>query len=237
MVNLVIDGKNIQAKKGKTLLTVARENGIEIPTLCSHESLENSGACRLCVVEITKGKRKKIVTSCLYAAEDGLVVETQSERVLKVRKFIMQLLMARCPTSDVIRDMAAKMGIAPEPRFKPNQDGKKCIMCRLCVKACEDVVGVSALGFAFRGVDKALGTPFREPSSVCIGCGSCAYICPTQQIVMSSTEDTRSICGRTFKMKACSVCGRYFAPEDQLAFISEKTGVPIENLSVCVSCR
>ena len=237
MVNLVIDGKNIQAKKGKTLLTVARENGIEIPTLCSHESVENSGACRLCVVEITKGKRKKIVTSCLYAAEDGLVVETKNERVLKVRRLVMQLLMARCPTSDVIRDMAAKMGIAPEPRFKPNEDGKKCIFCRLCVKACEDVVGVSALGFAFRGVDKALGTPFREPSSVCIGCGSCAYICPTQQIVMSSTEEPRSICGRTFKMKACSVCGRYFAPEAQLAFISDKTGVPLENLSVCTSCR
>ncbi|NLN60163.1 MAG: 2Fe-2S iron-sulfur cluster binding domain-containing protein [Deltaproteobacteria bacterium] len=237
MVNLVIDGKNIQAKKGTTLLAVARENGIDIPTLCSHESVENSGACRLCVVEITKGKTKKIVTSCLYKAEDGLMVETGNERVLKVRKFVMQLLMARCPTSGVIRDLAVKMGVVPEPRFKPNEDGKKCIMCRLCVQVCEHVVGVSALGFAFRGTDKALGTPFREPSSVCIGCGSCAYICPTQQIVMTSTEDTRSICGRTFKMRACSVCGRYFAPEDQLAFISEKTGVSVEDLSVCVSCR
>jgi NADH dehydrogenase/NADH:ubiquinone oxidoreductase subunit G len=165
------------------------------------------------------------------------MVETGNERVLKVRKFVMQLLMARCPTSDVIRDLAVKMGVVPEPRFKPNEDGKKCIMCRLCVQVCEHVVGVSALGFAFRGTDKALGTPFREPSSVCIGCGSCAYICPTQQIVMTSTEDTRSICGRTFKMRACSVCGRYFAPEDQLAFISEKTGVSVEDLSVCVSCR
>jgi len=237
MVNLVIDGRNIQAKKGKTLLTVARENGIEIPTLCSHESLENSGACRLCVVEITKGTRKKIVTSCLYTVEDGLAVDTKSERVLKVRRFVMQLLMAKCPTSDVIRDMAAKMGILPEPRFKPNEDGKKCIFCRLCVKVCEEMVGVSALGFFSRGVDKGMGTPYREPSSVCIGCGSCAYICPTQQILMFSTEDTRSICGKTFKMKACSVCGRYFAPEEQLAFISEKTGVSPEALSVCSSCR
>jgi len=237
MVKLVIDGKAVQAEKDKILLAVARENGIEIPTLCSHETLENTGACRLCVVEVTKGKRKKIVASCLYAAEEGIVVETKSDRVLKVRRFVMQFLMARCPTSDIIRDMAAKMGIVPEARFKPAEDGMKCIFCRLCIKACEDVVGVSALGFAYRGVDKTLGTPYGEPSPVCVGCGSCAYICPTRQITMSSTEDTRSICGKTFKMKACSVCGRYFAPEEQLAFISRKTGVGLDALSVCSSCR
>jgi len=237
MVKLVIDGRTVQAEKDKILLTVARENGIEIPTLCSHDTLENTGACRLCVVEITKGKRKKIVASCLYGAEEGIVVETRSDRVLKVRRFVLQFLMARCPTSNIIHDMATKLGIAPEARFKPAEDGKKCVFCRLCIKACEDVVGVSALGFAYRGVDKTLGTPYREPSPVCIGCGSCAYVCPTKQITMSSTEDTRSICGKTFKMKACSVCGHYFAPEEQLAFISRKTGVSLDALSVCSSCR
>ncbi len=239
MINLTIDNKKIEAEAGQTILEVARENGIVIPTLCSHESLEPSGACRLCVVEIKHGKRTRVVTSCLYQVAEGLVVETKSERVLAARRLVLQLLLARCPESVQIKEMALEMGIAPEQRFRPDKDNSKCILCRMCVRTCEKVVGVSAIGFSYRGSEKNVCTPFQEDSVSCIGCGACAYVCPSGHIEMETTEtgDSRTIWGRTFKMQACKVCGRYFAPEDQLTYISEKTGVPAGDLAICVSCR
>ena len=239
MVNLTIDNKKIEAEAGQTLLEVARENGIVIPTLCSHESLEPSGACRLCVVEAKQGKRTRIVTSCLYPVAEGLIVDTKSERVLAVRRLVLQLLLARCPESEQLKEMAEELGVEPEPRFTPDKDNSKCILCRMCVRTCEKVVGVSAIGFSYRGSEKNVCTPFKEDSVSCIGCGACAYVCPSGHIEMETTEsgDARKIWGRTFKMKACKVCGRYFAPEDQLAFISRTSGVPVEDLAVCISCR
>ena len=239
MVNLTIDNKKIEAEAGQTILEVARENGIVIPTLCSNEALEPSGACRMCVVEVKHGKRTRIVTSCLYPVAEGLVVDTKSERVLAARRLVLQLLLARCPESTQLKEMAQELGIELEPRFKPDKDASKCILCRMCVRTCEKVVGVCAIGFSYRGSEKNVCTPFQEDSVSCIGCGACAYVCPSGHIEMETTEtgDARKIWGRTFKMKACKVCGRYFAPEDQLAYISRTTGVPMDDLAVCVSCR
>jgi bidirectional [NiFe] hydrogenase diaphorase subunit len=237
MVNFIIDGKKVEADPGATILQVAREYGIVIPTLCSHDSLEPSGACRLCVVEIKKGTRTRIVTSCLYQAEEGLTVDTKSERVMNVRRLVLELLLARNPEVQLLKELAQEMGVAPQPRFVPDTDKGKCILCRMCVAVCEKVVGVSAIGFSYRGSEKAVGVPFREDSEVCIGCGACAYVCPTGHIEMETTQDTRTIWGRTFAMSACKTCSRYFAPEDQLKYISGKTGVPMEELSVCTSCR
>lgn len=237
MVNINIDGKNISAAEGQTILEVARQNGIQIPTLCSHESVEKSGACRLCVVEVKRGNRTRIVTSCLYQVEEGLTVDTKSERVLNVRKLVMELLLARNPGSDVVAELANNMGIEAQRRFMPDADRGKCILCRLCVKTCEQVVGVSAIGFSFRGCAKVVGPPFGEDSWSCIGCGACSYVCPTGHIEMTTKDGERTIWGRTFKMQACDVCGRYFAPVDQLKYISRITGVPLEKLTTCVSCR
>lgn len=237
MVNLIIDGKNITANKDTMLLEAARSAGIDIPTLCAHEAVSRSGACRLCVVEIKKGNRTRIVTSCLYGVEEGLVVNTKSEKVLNVRRLVMELLLARCPESDVLQKLAKELGVEPQPRFVADTDKGKCILCRACVHVCEEVVGVSAIGLSRRGSHKTVGPPYDEDSEACIGCGACAYVCPTGHIEMESTEDKRKIWGRTFKMKKCDVCGRYFAPVDQLKFISKKTGVPMKELSVCTDCR
>ncbi|MFZ4437894.1 MAG: 2Fe-2S iron-sulfur cluster-binding protein [Syntrophales bacterium] len=239
MVNLTIDNKKIEAEAGQTILEVARENGVVIPTLCSHESIEPSGSCRLCVVEIKHGKRTRVVTSCLYPVAEGLVVDTKSERVMNVRRLVLQLLLARCPESEQLLEMAEEMGVGVEPRFTPDKDNVKCILCRMCVRTCEKVVGVSAIGFSYRGTDKKVCTPFQEESVTCIGCGACAYICPTGHIEMETTAtgDSRKIWGRTFKMATCTVCGCYFAPVDQLQYISKTAKVPMENLAVCMSCR
>ena len=110
MVNLTIDNKKIEAEAGQTILEVARENGIAIPTLCSNEALEPSGACRMCVVEVKHGKRTRIVTSCLYPVAEGLIVDTKSERVLAARRLVLQLLLARCPDIDAAQADGARSG-------------------------------------------------------------------------------------------------------------------------------
>lgn len=237
MVNFTVDGKNISAPKGTMLLEAIRGAGISIPSLCAHEAVSRSGACRLCVVEIKKGNRTRIVTSCLYGVEDGLVVSTKSDRVLNVRRLVMELLLARCPESDVIQKMAKEMGIEAQARFAVDTDKGKCILCRSCVRVCEEVVGVSAIGLFARGPHKTVGTPYNEKSDVCIGCGACVYVCPTGHIEMTSTGDKRKIWERTFKMQACTKCGKFFAPVDQLKFISKKTGTPLEELNICTECR
>jgi bidirectional [NiFe] hydrogenase diaphorase subunit len=237
MINLIIDGKQISAQEGTMVLEAARAAGIDIPTLCAHESVSRSGSCRLCVVEIKKGNRTKIVTSCLYGVEEGLVVDTKSERVLNVRRLVLQLLLARCPRSEVLQNLAKELGVAPEPRFVADTDKGKCILCRSCVRVCEEIVGVSAIGMSARGSHKTVGPPFKEASSVCIGCGACAYVCPTGHIFMQTTGNTRKIWKRTFKMKACDKCGRHFAPVDQLKHISKQTGVPMTELGICMDCR
>jgi len=237
MINLTVDGKNISAPKGTMLLEAIRGAGISIPTLCAHEAVSRSGACRMCVVEIKKGNRTRIVTSCLYGAEDGLVVNTKSDRVLNVRRLVMELLLARCPESEVLQKLAKELCVEKQARFVVDSDKGKCILCRSCVRVCEEVVGVSAIGLFARGSHKTVGTPYNEKSDACIGCGACVYVCPTGHIEMTSTEDKRKIWGRTFKMQTCDKCGKYFAPVDQLKFISKKTGVPINELTVCTECR
>ena len=237
MVKLTIDGKNISVPEGTMLLEAGRQAGIAIPTLCAHEAVSRSGACRLCVVEIKKGSRTRIVTSCLYAAEEGLIVDTKSERVLNVRRLVMELLLARCPESEVLQKLAKELCVEPQARFVADSDKGKCILCRSCVRVCEEVVGVSAIGLFSRGSHKTVGTPYNEKSDACIGCGACVYVCPTGHIEMTSTGDKRKIWGRTFKMQTCDKCGKYFAPVDQLKFISKKTGVPLGELTVCTECR
>ena len=108
MVTLTIDGREVQAEEKATLLEAARENNIYIPALCSHEEVVPYGACRLCLVEVVTRGRERLVASCLYPVEDGLVVKTNSERVMANRKMIMELLLARCPDVPVIQDLAKK---------------------------------------------------------------------------------------------------------------------------------
>jgi bidirectional [NiFe] hydrogenase diaphorase subunit len=239
MITLNIDGREFKAEEGQTILQVARENGIDIPTLCHHEAIEPYGACRLCIVEISKGKRTKIVTSCLYPVEEGLEVKTASPRVISNRKMLLELLLARCSKNKVIKELASQMGIE-QPTFKLEYlEDNDCIVCGLCVRACEQVVGVSAISLVNRGITKEPASPFLEPATACIGCGSCYYICPTGAIKMEDKGDTRIIYNWKveFKLKKCKVCGNYWAPEKQLEYIRKQWNLPEDFFDICPNCK
>ena len=177
-VTIKIDGKELKTINGQTILQVAEKVGIEIPTLCYNEALEPFGACRLCSVEITdKRGRKKIVTSCNYPVFDGLVVETKSEKVFNTRQMLLELLLARCPNVKKIQDLAREYGVK-EPSFFVGDPEEDCILCGLCSRVCEKV-GVSAINFANRGIEREVTAPYHTISDDCVGCGACAIVCPT----------------------------------------------------------
>lgn len=238
MVTLKIDGRKFKAEEGKTILEVAQENNIYIPTLCHNEAVKPYGACRLCLVEITRNGKTKLVTSCIYEVEDGLEVKTNTERVARNRRMLMELLLARAPNNKEIQALARKLGVG-ETEFK--QDDEQCILCGLCVRVCQEVVGVSALSLVNRGVNRQMATPFYEPSTACIGCGSCAYVCPVGAIDFKDVGDTRYIQWphnqMEFKLKQCKTCGRYWIPERQIEYMVEQTGLPPETFDNCPDCR
>jgi bidirectional [NiFe] hydrogenase diaphorase subunit len=239
MVTFNINGREFKAEEGQTILQVARENGIDIPTLCHHEAIEPYGACRLCIVEVSKGRRSRIVTSCLYPVEEGLDVKTNSPRVISNRKMLVELLLARCSKNKVIKELASQMGIEQSiirPEYLEDND---CIVCGLCVRTCEQVVGVSAISLVNRGITKEPASPFLEPARDCIGCGSCYYVCPTGAIKMEDRNGTRIIYNWKveFKLKKCKVCGNYWAPEKQLEYIRKKWNLPDDFFDICPTCK
>ncbi len=239
MITLTIDGQKFKVKEGLTLLQVAQQNGIEIPTLCHHEAIEPYGACRLCIVEVVAKRRSRIVTSCLYPAEEGLKVKTNSPKIVENRKMLLQLLLARCSNNEIIKAMAAKMGIEQPPFKVEYLEYDDCILCGLCVRTCEQIVGVSAISLVNRGTTKWAASPFFEPAPDCIGCGSCYYICPTGAIKMEDKGDTRYIYNWKveFKLKKCNVCGNYWAPEKQLEYIRTKWNLPDDFFNICPNCK
>jgi coenzyme F420-reducing hydrogenase beta subunit len=178
-ITLKIDGLDVKAKEGTAVLDVAKEHGIKIPTLCHHPALEPFGACRVCSVEITdKRGRKKIVTSCNYPVSEGLVVETKNEKVYRTRQLLLELLLARCPKVKRIQDLAREYGVE-KPSFWVGDPEEDCILCGLCARVCEELVGVSAINFANRGVEREVTAPYHTISDDCVGCGACAIVCPT----------------------------------------------------------
>ncbi len=192
MVTLYINGLKVSVEKGTTLLEAAQFLGFPIPTLCHMEGLSPYGACRLCVVEIGEGDRAKLVTSCTYPVEEGLKVRTASNRVVRARKMVLELLLASCPQSKIIQDLAAAHDIRQQ-RFR--QEYEDCILCGLCVRMCEEQMMAKAIGFRGRGQNRSIGTPFDMNSDVCRQCGGCMYVCPACSLRCTYTEPEKAICG------------------------------------------
>jgi len=235
-INLTIDGVKVTSSPGLSLLLAAREHGFDIPTLCYHDDLKPEGRCRLCVVEIGEAPLSRLVNSCTYPVEEGLTVQTASEKVLAARRLVLELLLAQAPAAELIKEMAAAMGVY-ETRFKPADPQARCILCAQCVRTCREVVGVSAISLAHRTPGKIVATPFLEESEACIGCGSCVFICPTNVIKYEEKDGIRTVWGRHFELQACQVCGNYIAPKAQLEHWAKLTGDPVESFFVCRDCR
>jgi len=195
MPKIRIDGIEFDAPKGWTILEVAKFLGIDIPTLCYHEGLTPWSGCRLCLVEIVQGNTTKLAASCTYPAEEGLIVRTASKKIINTRKVVLELLIAQCPTSRTLQDLASKMGLN-RVRFKPKWE--HCIYCGLCVRMCKEQMMTRSIGFVNRGKQLKITTPFDKTSEECRRCGGCMYICPACNLRCVGPNPQTIVCGSCY---------------------------------------
>ncbi len=238
MPTLTIDGKTVHAPHGTFLLAACRAAGIEIPTLCEHPAVEPYGGCRLCVVDVTRPEWNgwnKMVVACLFPVEDGIIVDTRSERVLETRRVVLDLLLARCPETPLIQALAGSYGVT-KTSFVLNPEPTDCILCGLCTRIC-DRMGISAISSVDRGAGREIAPPFKEPPPDCVGCLACAEICPTNHIRYEASDGRRRIWGKDFEMLRCPRCGRAHITVAQADFFAGKNGVPRSYFETCDACK
>lgn len=186
MIDIKIDGIEVSVPEDTSILNAAEKAGIHIPALCNSDLVDPYAACRLCVVEVDDGRRKKLVTSCNYPVRKPVSVETSSEKVQRNRKTILELMLARWPNVKIIQDMANFAGVS-RPRFThplADRNPNACILCGLCMRVCEQGIWENVINFTDRGPRRSVRMPYDSRQPHCIGCGACAEICPTGAITM-----------------------------------------------------
>lgn len=228
MIRFRINDEIVHAEDGMTVLQAARRQGIHIPTLCHHDALSDIGACRVCVVEIEHPAGRSTVTaSCTLPVAEGMSVQTHSDRALRTRRMMVEWLLARAPKSEVMRALAAEVGIE-KSRFEVPNTGN-CLLCGRCVRACSQHAGVATTAFAGRGRDRRVATPFDRESDVCLGCGSCVQVCPTGALTLEQDETQRRVIlrGQTVRrveLVRCSRCGTAHTTVPWLRWVRERAG-------------
>jgi len=243
-VKFRINGVEVEAEAGTSLLDAIRRSGFEVPSLCHHEALTPYGACRLCLVEIAKGGRKKITTSCNYEVLPDIEVATDSPDIRRHRALVLELLLAEAPENPVLRALASELGVVSS-RFGRESDAAihadrgGCILCGLCVRVCDEIVGVGALGFSGRGDKRGVGGPYMRAPEACIGCGSCAYVCPTGAVYVSDMDGVRRIrkWHLELKLAKCTQCGNPTAPREHIEYLKRKISLPSYIFDLCEGCK
>lgn len=232
---ITIDGKQCTCEHGEYLWDVAKRNGIYIPALCRSDAFpDHRACCRICIVEVITRGRSKVVTSCVYPVESECEVLTNSDKIREERAVLMALLKSRAPESQSIADMAAFMNADAGFERLVSVDAGKCILCGLCVQACKSL-GTGAISTVNRGIGKEVNTPYGAAAPSCVGCLSCANVCPTGAIEYGQTETTRTIWNKEFALARCPECGALMGTEESVAYAAEKTG--LEAPTVCDTCR
>ena len=175
LVTINIDGANIKAARGSSVLDVALEHGTCIPHLCRVPYIESIGACRLCIVEHVVNGWPKVTTSCTLLVQEGMVILSNTEKIRKLRRNVAELLVSEAPNSRAIQDVAVRCGVTDVRYPFRNSD---CVLCGRCVQSCPGTFGVKAIGFVGRGKDRRVDSPFDLRSKLCRECGSCIDLCP-----------------------------------------------------------
>ena len=228
--------KLLNAETNSSLLRALKDGGFEVPHLCYHEALSEYGACRLCLVEVHKGKKRKLTTSCNYPVKEGIEVFLDTDKVRDNRKTVVELLVSRCPDNPVLQALAEDHGV-DVLALPYDAEADSCILCGLCERVCREAVGADAITFSGRGDRKTLEPPYGPPAEACIGCSSCAHICPTGHIRCEDTARARQIWDRVFPMVCCSKCGKALITEAQRDHLVETKGIPQTYFDVCDACK
>jgi NADH dehydrogenase/NADH:ubiquinone oxidoreductase subunit G len=235
MIEIMVNGQTVQAKEGDTVLKTAREHGIPIPYLCFHPALKPSGACRLCGVETGPDSGKKVVMlSCILKVKPGLEIKTESDLVTAHRQKAFDRLLSMAPNSVRIRELAEKFNVPVVA--KP--DG--CIRCRLCVRVCNDIIGAKAIAMVKTQTGRHVGPGDGD----CIGCGSCANLCPTQFITVKDQDNVRTVSIgdqvlSRLPLERCGACGARYATAQFIAHVDGNTcdhGHTRQDHHFCPSC-
>ncbi len=265
MINLKINGKEIQAESGKTVLQVAKEHDIHIPTLCYHKDLNPTGNCRMCIVEVKGGRF--LQAACVTPVWEGMEIETSSEKVMKDRKLTLELMLANHPVDCLICDVSGECELqdlayeyqakVPEWGAKgtrypvdsdPNPfirvDMNKCILCRRCESACAEIQGRDVWGVAKRGFEEVMvagaGVPMLEAR--CESCGQCVAYCPTGALSNKMNYGM----GRAHQVKkvttTCSYCGvgcqfDLLVKNNKVIGVSSNPDAPVNGMALCVKGR
>ena len=203
MIHATIDGQPVEYPERILILQAARDLGITIPTFCHNDYIKSYGACRICLVEVARESRPdvppRLMAACCSHVMDGAIIRTDTERVKSARQFIVQLLLSRNPDIEDVQNIAKSLGVSADEktldpvgkyllmRAQPLSD-TKCILCGLCVRVCAEITERHAISFSGRGMKRKVTSPFGKIAETCIGCGACAYVCPTHAITVEEAD-------------------------------------------------
>jgi bidirectional [NiFe] hydrogenase diaphorase subunit len=235
-VKFSVNGREIEAEKDSSLLKALLKAGFDVPHLCYLETVTPYASCRLCLVEIDRGRERRIATSCNYPVMPGMKVLLDTAEVLEQRRSVFEVLLAQAPGSARLWEYAARYGVFGTTLKV--QEGE-CILCGLCEQVCSEVIGACAVAFSGRGANKEITTPYQAENQACIGCGSCARSCPTGciKIVDSGLVREMPFIRAKHELVPCRVCGEATLTRPHARWLSERTKIPEADFYICDRCK